>query len=80
MRDLTSIIVFLCKEVIPAEEVALKAALESITRKAMYIPPESQAGLWRLTAQVLSDHVGLPEGEPWKVRLGNIFNDKEKLP
>ncbi len=80
MRDLTRVIDFLCKEVIPAEEVALKDELKAITRRAIYVPPESHAGLWRLTGETLFRHAGLPEGEPWKIRLGNVFNDKEQVP
>lgn len=80
MRDLTRVIEFLYREVIPPEEIALVQALKCITKKAMYVPPESQAGIWRLMGETLYQHAGLPEGEPWKIRLGNVFNDKEQIP
>lgn len=80
MRDLTRVIEFICREVIPPHEVALAQALKRINIEAAYIPPESQARLWRLTCELLYQNVGLPEGEPWKIRLGNVFNDKEQIP
>jgi len=80
MRDLSRIVGFLCKEVIPAEEVALKQELKAIVERAIYVPPECHAGFWRAVGETLYRHAGMPEGEPWKIRLGNVFNDKEKVP
>lgn len=80
MRDLTRVIEFLCKEVIPSEEVSLVQALRDITYRVVYTPPECQADLWRLTGQTLYNHIGLPEGESWKIRVGDVMADKEQIP
>ncbi len=80
MRDLDRLVKFVIQEVLPPTEVALANDLKQIMQRAAYVPPESQAGVWRMVGDTMYRHAGLPEGEDWKIRMGNIFNDKEKIP
>ena len=80
MRDICRVIDFLINEVIPVEQRSLIIRLRAIRSITCYIPPELQRRFWQDVGNILFEEAGLPEGEPWKVRLGNVFNDKEKIP
>lgn len=80
MRDLTRVIEFVCQEVIPIEQTILIQALKSISQRAMYLPPESLNNYWRDLAITLTRYVGAPVNVPWKIRLGQVIRDEEKIP
>ena len=80
MRDLDRLVKFIIQEVLPPEQHILAEELRRIMTRAAYVPPESQQGVWRQVGETMYHHAGRPEGEDWKIRMGNIFNDVEKIP
>lgn len=78
MRDLSKVIDFLLKNVIPMDQTALKSRLRALMTSIMYNPPESQIEDWSYCATILAS-TGDPIGTEWKERMRRIFNDEEKV-